>query len=85
MMGMKTYMIGIRKILPPMKEIPLVEQLEEKLVPAKLEEPSNTHIEKQVIVIKKEIVNDEFRIQVIEPNLDQLEKILKKLQKLWKT
>ena len=29
---------GNKKILHPMKEIPLVEQLEEKLVPAKLEE-----------------------------------------------
>ena len=54
-----------------MKEIPLVKLLEEKLVATKLEEPSNTHIEKQVKVITKEIVNDEFRIQqVMEPILD---------------
>ena len=40
MMGMKTLIRGgHKKILHPMKEIPLVEQLEEKLAPTKLEEP----------------------------------------------
>ena len=38
-----------------------------------LEEPSNTHIEKQVeVTSKEEIVNDEFRMQqVMEPILDR--------------
>ena len=47
---------GRKKSLLPMKEISPVEQLEEKLVIAKLEEPSSTRIEKQVKVIKEEIV-----------------------------
>ena len=40
MMGMKTLIRdGCKKINRPMKEIPLFEQPEEKLVPVKLEEP----------------------------------------------
>ena len=64
---------GRKKILHPMKEIPRLKQPEEKIVPLKLEEPSNTPIKKQVDVFSKEeeIINDESRMQeVMELILD---------------
>ena len=50
-----------------MKEIPPLKQLEEKLTPLKLEEPSNTLTKKQVKVTRKEeeIINDESRKQEV--------------------
>ena len=58
---------GCKKILLPMKEIPPHKQLEEKLTPLKLEEPSNTLTKKQVKVTRKEeeIINDESRKQEV--------------------
>lgn len=67
-------------ILCSMKEIPPFKP-EEKLAPLKLEEPSDTHINKQVNVTNmEEIVNDEFKMQQeMEPILDQLVEELKKV------
>ena len=50
-----------------MKEIPPHKQLEEKLTPLKLEEPSNNLTKKQVKVTRKEeeIINDESRKQEV--------------------
>ena len=58
---------GRKKILRLMKEIPPLKQLEEKLTPLKLEEPSNTLTKKQVKVTRKEeeIINDESRKQEV--------------------
>ena len=70
MMGMKTlihlYLMGVKKILRPIKEIPLVEQLEEKLVHAKLEEP------KEVAEALNDLTLDFRRQNVIMSN-DKLE------------
>ena len=57
---------GSKKILHPIKEIPLVEQLEEKLVHAKLEEP------KEVAEALKDLTLDFPKQNVIMSN-DKLE------------
>ena len=53
---------GRKKILRPIKEIPLVEQPEKKLVPAKLEEP------KEVVEALEDLILDFPRQNVIISN-----------------
>ena len=74
---------GHKKILRPMKEIPPHKQLEEKLAPLKLEEPSNILTKKQVEVTRKEkeIINDKSRKQeVMKLILDQPIEELKEVE-----
>ena len=75
---------GHKKILHPMKEVPILKQQEEKLESLEPEESSNTLIEKELEVASKEeeIINDESRMQeVMELNLEQSAGELKEVVK----
>ena len=71
MMGMKTLIRdGCKKINCPMKEIPLVEQPEEKLVPAKLEEP------KEVVEALEDLILDFPRVIMSNDKLEETTEII---------
>ena len=74
MMGMKTlihlHVMGEKEILHPMKEIPIVEQLEEKLVPAKLKEP------KEVVEVLEDLILDFSRLIMSNDKLEKTTKII---------
>ena len=61
---------GRKKNLRPMKEIPVVEQLEEKLVPAKLEEP------KEVVEALEDLILDFPRLIISNGKLEETTEII---------